>query len=101
MQIKVKPYAYSPCTLEIFTINGQEADAEDFGHLDGYRSEYKSRTCICRHFIVEEDKKEEAMKKYHLTEEEYEEVCEELKEEYYIKGCNTCRNDYDFFRMRV
>ena len=54
MQIKVKPYAYSPCTLE-----------------------------------------------YHLTEEEYEEVCEELKEEYYIKGCNTCRNDYDFFRMRV
>ena len=81
MQIKVKPYAYSPCTLEIFTINGQEADAEDFGHLDGYRSEYKSRTCICRHFIVEEDKKEEKKAADIVLLEEIRDLLKENKEE--------------------
>ena len=42
MQIKVKPYAYSPCTLEIFTINGQEADAEDFA--SNFKNAYVTKT---------------------------------------------------------
>ena len=90
MEVVIKRYKYLPCELEVFTINGIKADRDDFGFLDGYCGEYEDYSCSRRIFIIEEDKKEKAMLKYHLTEAEYEVVCSELKSECYIDECGYC-----------
>ena len=34
MEVVIKRYKYLPCELEVFTINGINADRDDFGYLD-------------------------------------------------------------------
>ena len=90
MEVVIKHYKWLPCELEVFTINGINADRDDFGYLDGYCGEYEDYSCLGRIFIIEEDKKEEAMLKYHLTETEYDIICSKLKNECYIDECCYC-----------
>lgn len=90
MEVVIKRYKYLPCELEVFTINGINADRDDFGFLDGYCGEYEDYSCSNRVFVIDESKKEETMLKYHLTEVEYDMVCSELKNECYIDKCGYC-----------
>ena len=90
MEVVIRHYKWLPCELEVFTINGINADRDDFGYLDGYCGEYEDYSCSRRIFIIEEDKKEKAMLKYHLTEAEYEIICSKLKNECYIDECGYC-----------
>lgn len=90
MEVVIKRYKYLPCHLEVFTINGINADREDFGYLDGCCGEYEDYSCSNCVFVIDESKKEEAMLKYHLTEVEYDMVCSELRSECYIDECGYC-----------
>ena len=90
MELVIRHYKWLPCELEVFTINGINADRDDFGYLDSYCGEYECYTCSGRIFVIDENKQEKATLKYHLTETEYEIICSELKNECYIDKCGYC-----------
>ena len=90
MKVTIKKVDCLPCELESFIINDIKADESDFGHLSGFCGDIEDYSCINRRFIIDKDKKEKAMEKYNLSENEYEELCEELKYTLYINKCSLC-----------
>lgn len=91
MELVMKPYYGLPCSLQEFIINGQEADADDFGHSEDVDKENaEPYGCGCRKFIIDDSNAEECMKKYNLTYEEYQQVCEQLEETLYVGQCGWC-----------
>lgn len=90
MEVIIRQCVYSPCHLEVFTINGIDANKDDFGYLDSYCGECEDYCCSNRRFIIDESNKEKVMWKYHLTEAEYDMVCSKLETECYIYACGYC-----------
>jgi len=66
------------CDLEVFNINGKEADYSDFGDKeDVERDNAEAYACGNMCFIPKPPKKE-VLEKYGITTEEYQQICEEL-----------------------
>lgn len=87
MNIQLKMSKMMPCEVEEFTIKGKKAKVEDFGNLFTHKVE--ENTCKCIKF--------EAIpygslisKRYKLTEDEYNFVCNFLEENTFMKCCNKC-----------
>jgi hypothetical protein len=75
MELVIKPVHALPCELEIFTINGKDANRMDFGEIyDHNEGNAKSPT-------------KEVLDKYNITEEEYYNICNELKDKLFVGGC--------------
>jgi hypothetical protein len=85
--ILIQPYEYLPCSLEIFTINGIEACMEDFGETV-LRGSCMEDGCSCKFQAGEATK--EVLEKYKITQEEYDEICEELESKLYVSSCGLC-----------
>ena len=93
LDFKIKNYEALPCSLKIFTINGQEAYEHDFGHSfidDSYEPiEYG---CSYRGWerTDDEDHINETMKKYNITRKEFNEICDKLEYILTIGPCGWC-----------
>ena len=88
LNVVIKPYKYLPCTLEIFTVNDIKADVYDFGDIDFMSDgEYG---CKFSKFIPNDNPTEITLEKYHISHEEYAEICNKLRTALYITGCGLC-----------
>ena len=78
------------CALKVFKINGIKADYKDFGekydHDPDHAPEYG-----CGYMEFEaKDSTPEVLDKYHITEEDYEEICDKLHDELTFGNCGWC-----------
>ena len=90
MELVIKPFHSLPCRLEVFTINGKDADQDDFGEAFDHNEEIREPYgCGDMHF----DRKpptQEVLDKYNITEEEYDCICGELGCELCVGSCGWC-----------
>lgn len=90
MELVIKPYRELPCRLDIFSINGKDADQEDFGEVyDHDRENAEPYGCGDMYFEPEPPTKE-VLDKYGITEEEYYNICNELEYKLGIGCCGWC-----------
>ena len=92
----IKPFKNLPCKAEKFTINDKMANTEDFGYSTDFDPDYNDDFCGglygCGNCIWkrQESLKKNAMNKYHLTEDEYNNLCDNLEEILSVGICNLC-----------
>ena len=87
LELEIKPYSALPCALEVFKINGQDADLEDFGS-----------TCTCGDCMLSEccsdfekiKPTNEVLQKYGISGSQFYQICDELKEELHVAYCGWC-----------
>ena len=90
MELVIEPIDTLPCRLEVFTINGKNADQNDFGYAYDHDIENaETDTCSNMQFEFKFITKE-ILDKYNITEEEYRIICYELKRVLREGKCNGC-----------
>ena len=78
------------CDLEEFEIYGIPAEWEDFGEKFDAGSEYAEEYCCGDMTFFPKEPSVEILKKYSITEEEYNIICKELKEKLSFGCCGWC-----------
>ena len=90
MELVIKPFHSLPCHLEVFTINGKDADQDDFGDIFDHNEEIREPYgCGDMHFDSKPPTKE-VLGKYNITEEEYYNICNELECKLRVGSCGWC-----------
>lgn len=90
MELIIKPYSGLPCELEIFTINGKYADSEDFGDIYDHNTELAGPYSCGNKCFDPKLSTKEVLDKYHLTEEEYNTICNKLEDKLCVGSCGLC-----------
>ena len=91
MKLTIKPYRSLPCELEIFTINGIDAYQGDFGTAKDTRLDIApDYGCGRREFIPDRNNASDCMKKYNITIDEFNQICDELEDKLYVGTCCWC-----------
>lgn len=91
MELVIKPFHELPCRLEVFTINGKNAEQNDFGKtFDVYYESGKRHTCFAMHFAPVYPTYK-VLDKYNITEEEYCVICNKLERELLVGRCRWCK----------
>lgn len=75
MKLVIKPFHSLPCQLEVFTINGKNADKDDFGDMYDHDAESAEPYSCADMQFDPKPPTEEVLDKYNLTEEEYYNIC--------------------------
>ena len=92
----VKPYDYLPCAAQEFKIKGRPAELREFGHFEnGTESDPDRNTikwgCYKRHFVTTPySENQSIIKRYNLTEKEYEELTGALRGAFSVGTCELC-----------
>lgn len=88
MQLEITPREALPCRLLTFTINGKEADMDEFGYCDTYGSvdEYECSNIFTPYEIPDHN----LLERYEISKGEYREICEKLKEKLRVTDCGWC-----------
>ena len=90
MELVIKPIRSLPCSLEVFTINGNSANQYDFGDIYDHDIERaEPYACADMHFGQKPPTKK-VLDKYNLTKEEYYNICNELKCKLCVGRCGWC-----------
>ena len=88
MQIEITPRNAVPCRLLTFTINGKEADMNEFGYCTTCGNAYK---CKCSNtFTPYEIPDLDILRKYEISKGEYREICEKLRDKLRVTDCGWC-----------
>lgn len=77
MDLQMKPFS-SYCGLEVFTINGIEADYDDFGFLSDRNPEMAEPYGCGNRRFTPIDSTPEVLCRYGITQDEYDYICGEL-----------------------
>lgn len=79
-----------PCALQKFTVNGIEADTDDFGEAVSENNGFGG--CINNHFVgnIDSSHIKEVCNKYNITYEEYLEIVEHLEDRLDVGDCSWC-----------
>lgn len=88
MDIVIKTYGSLPCCLMEFTVNGIDADLDDFGEKNLFDGSCMDSECGCE--FIPKEPTVGVLIKYRITEAEYKRVCEELSDELYVCDCGCC-----------
>jgi hypothetical protein len=88
MQLEIIPREALPCRLLTFTINGKEADMEEFGYCSSYGDvdAYECSNIFTPFEIPDHD----ILKKYEISKGEYREICEKLRDKLRVTDCGWC-----------
>lgn len=78
---------FAPCRLESFKINGIEADVNDFGFIKTLEKSYCG--CLLLNFVPSLPQKY-LLSYYGITEKEYYEIIDKLKNIFNIEFCCEC-----------
>ena len=90
MKLIIKPYRVFPCCLDIFSINGKDAEQEDFGKVYDHDKE-STRPYGCGNMYFEpKPPTKVVLDKYNITEEEYYNICNELENKLCVGSCGWC-----------
>lgn len=87
MKLELIQDKYEPCTLKVFTVNGIDANPDDFGEVTKHVGHF---CCEYREFSGFEYAPIGVLEKYHITEEEFFEVSDELRDMLTITDCGRC-----------
>lgn len=94
MQLEIIPREALPCRLLTFTINGKDADINDFGFFSTF---CKVLDDLIDHecpngFVPYELPDSKVLEKYKISKEEYKEICKKLEDVLVIPSCglNFC-----------
>ena len=89
-KLVIKPHSYY-CGLEVFNINDVEnSNWYDFGYTyDSNPSNAPDYGCGDRRFHADPPT-QQVLDKYSITEKEYEEICDELKDALHFGNCAWC-----------
>ena len=87
LNLVIETYQCLPCSVSKFTINGKDADLEDFGS-----------TCTCGDCMLSECCSEfekikptsEVLQKYGISGSQFYQICAELKEKLHVEYCGWC-----------
>jgi len=106
LDIVMTPYEALPCSLRVFTINGQDANVDDFGYGEDFRKEYSQMEleeiqeevgedlmdygCIDFRWVRDEDCREEACREYGIDDDDFDYICGELEKVLYVGQCGWC-----------
>lgn len=90
MKLEIKENDRSCCGLSVFKINDILADSDDFGEKYDHNPEY-APVYGCGNMMFEsKEPTQEVLDKYHITLEEYEDVCDELCDKLSFGFCTCC-----------
>lgn len=87
MKLELEKDKYEPCAPKIFKVNDIYADPDDFGEVDKILGYY---CCESRKFIGFEEPPAGILGKYQITEDEFFEICDELRDILRVKDCSMC-----------
>jgi hypothetical protein len=93
MKAKViaEPYGALPCALQTFTINGIDADENDFG--EGFDADWENAPdygCGFHKFEGDRTEKPSVLAKYNIDYSDYLEICDLLEETLLVGSCGWC-----------
>lgn len=89
MTLKIKAYS-ALCELKTFTINGVDAEYEDFGTKEDRNPMSAEPYCCADMRFIPDLPTDEVLKKYGITVNEYDEVCDRLNQELSFGRCGWC-----------
>ena len=90
VDVVIKTYHSLPCACDIFTINGWDADRDDFGQTEDLCPDAAAEYgCGNRQFVPKMPTKE-ILKKYNIDVDEYSDICDELKLALDVGKCGWC-----------
>lgn len=90
MKLVIEPMNTLPCRLEVFAINGKNANQNDFVYAYDHDIENaETDTCSDMHFDPKPPTKE-VLNRYNITDKEYYDICNELESELYVGRCGWC-----------
>ena len=88
IDVVIEPLDGLPCSLKIFTINGNEAYASEFGES------LSTGSCMhgaCHHEFKAFSRPDKAtMRKYGITEDQFHDIGEMLENKLYVSQCGLC-----------
>lgn len=87
MKLELIQDEYEPCSPKVFTINGIYADPDDFGEVDKISGNY---CCKSREFIGFEKPPTGVLEKYHISKDEFFEICNKLSDVLRVTDCSRC-----------
>lgn len=90
MTLKCKLSAWCKCKLEIFIINDINADINDFGKVKDLDPKNAPEYGCGKTQFVSRDFTWDILNKYNITDKEYYEVCDMLKEQISFDNCTEC-----------
>jgi hypothetical protein len=89
MKLELEIYSHL-CSTKVFVINGINADSEDFGdHRDDSPDTAEPYSCGNMCFSRNPSSKK-VLKKYGITQEEYDEIADKLAEGLSFGSCGWC-----------
>lgn len=90
MKLVIEPMNTLPCRLEVFAINGKNANQNDFVYAYDHDIE-NAETDTCSDMQLEfKFITKEILDKYNITEEEYRVICYELECKLCVGSCGWC-----------
>lgn len=90
MKLVIEPMNTLPCRLEVFAINGKNANQNDFVYAYDHDIE-NAETDTCSDMQLEfKFITKEKLDKYNITEEEYYNICNELECKLCVGSCGWC-----------
>lgn len=90
MKLVIEPYDALPCELMKFTINGIDADKNDFGTSYDADSDNAEEYGCGNHIFESKNPTQKVLDKYGISVEEYSEICDELTEKLHVGSCGWC-----------
>ena len=91
MDILAKPYECLPCRLKEFSINGIEAEQDDFGReRDIYDGDNPTPYCCDNMQFIPKEATQDVLDKYGITKDDYDLVCRDLLDLFNIGPCGWC-----------
>lgn len=88
MEYKIEPYHALPCELQVFKVNGNDADYEDFGVKIMRDGSCMDNECGCS--FHPKLPTSEVLSKYGITVDEYAEIANELESKLNVNYCGWC-----------
>lgn len=90
MELIIEPFNALPCNLQVFIINGKEANQNDFGEAYDHDEENAESYGCGNTYFEPKSPTKEVLDKYNITEEEYYNICNELEDKLHVGGCGWC-----------
>ena len=88
LDLEITPFRCVRCELEVFKINGQNADLDDFGR-SGWKGNCMEGTCH-HEFCPNIKPSNDVLNKYNITESQYYQICDNLVDKLYVGNCGWC-----------
>lgn len=90
MELVIRPFPALPCRLEVFIINGRNAELEDFGNEEDHDIESAEPYACGDMWFEPKLPTTEVLQRFNITADEYNTICRELEKKLFVGECGLC-----------